>query len=68
MQEEQDEAHSSIDIQTQLATLVSKQLVSLTSPPDDLSDVKLRCEAEYSLVKQQSQSINFPLEEYLHCG
>ncbi|KAI9013224.1 origin recognition complex subunit 5 C-terminus-domain-containing protein [Gaertneriomyces semiglobifer] len=57
---------SSIDIQTEIATLITLRLLVRISSPDRLDGVKCKCMASYEFVKAVGRSVRFDLAAWLH--
>ncbi|KAJ3124551.1 Jouberin [Nowakowskiella sp. JEL0407] len=55
-----------IDIQSQIASLISLKLLHRISKSDQLEGIRCKCNVSYGLVKEIADGIKFDLRNYLH--
>ncbi|KAJ2827139.1 hypothetical protein IWW50_002032 [Coemansia erecta] len=59
-------ADSCVDVQTQIASLVTLRLLSKTSAGDRLDGIKCKCNVSLESIRAISQSVRFEVDRYLY--
>ncbi|KAL1917229.1 uncharacterized protein VTP21DRAFT_4885 [Calcarisporiella thermophila] len=62
----EDPIDNTVDIQTQISSLVSLRLLIRVTSMDRLDTMKLKCNASFELVRQLARSLRFDIERYLY--
>ncbi|KAJ1984824.1 hypothetical protein H4R33_004254 [Dimargaris cristalligena] len=60
-----DPIENSIEIQSQIASLVTLRLLVRTSNASQLDGIKCKCNVSYELIRHISHSVQFEIENYL---
>ncbi|KAJ1928243.1 hypothetical protein IWQ60_002223 [Tieghemiomyces parasiticus] len=60
-----DPIENSIEIQSQIASLVTLRLLVRTSNTSQLDGVKVKCNVSYDLIRRVGRSIHFEIDRYL---
>lgn len=57
---------SAVDVQTQIASLITLRLLTKTTAGDRLDGIKCRCNVGVDMIKQVSRSVRFEVDRFLY--